>query len=146
MREAIDLGAALGTRSPVWAIAGDLAARVGNQREALEYFANGIDGLHRSRVRTVLGSVLGRVADLLADEDPEAAAILLGANDAFARDFANARHVIEAREHSSTVLETRLGETARDQLHAQGLAMNEDEAVTYAHTAIKRLLNRSTHT
>jgi predicted ATPase len=146
MREAIELGAPLGTRSQVWGMAGDLAVRLGNQYEALEYFTKAIDGLHRHHARTVLGSVLGRVADLLADEDPEAAAILLGANDAFAPDFALAQHVIEARERSSTMLETTLGETARDQLRAQGLAMDEDDAVTYAHAAIKKVLDRSTET
>jgi predicted ATPase/class 3 adenylate cyclase len=141
-REAVELSAASGVETPVWAIAGDLAARQGEHREALEFFTKAIDAFSWLGVRPVLGSLFGRVADLLADDDPEAAAVLLGAGDAFAPGFVQAPHVVEVRRHAVTTLETALGLPRRHELYAQGMVMNEEAAVAYAHAAISRSLGK----
>jgi len=139
VREAVELSR--GRRAPVWAIAGDLAARHGNQREALQFFAKAIDDLHWIGLRPVVGSVLGRVADLLADDDPEAAAMLYGAGDALAPEFVLAPHVVEARQQGTSTVQASIGGTRRGELHAQGMAMGEDDAIAYAHAAINRCLS-----
>jgi predicted ATPase/class 3 adenylate cyclase len=139
VREAIELSA--GTRTPVWAIAGDLATRHGNPRDALDFFSKAIDDLHWFGMRPVVGSVLGRVADLLADDDPEAAAVIYGAADALAPEFVLAPHVVEARQQATATLQASLGGTRPGELRAQGMAMDEDDAVAYAQAAINRCLS-----
>jgi hypothetical protein len=140
VREAVELSGT-GRHTPVWAIAGDLAARHGNQRDALEFFAKAIDDLHWIGVRPVVGSVFGRVADLLAGSDPEAAAVLYGAGDTLAPGFFLAPHVVEARQQATATLQASLGATLPAELRAQGMTMDEDDAIAYAHAAINRYLN-----
>ena len=55
-----------------------LAARDGDQRDALACSARGIDAFRWLGQRLALGTVLGRLADLLVDSDPEAAAVVQG--------------------------------------------------------------------
>jgi hypothetical protein len=102
------------------------------------------DDLHWIGLRPVVGSVLGRVADPLADDDPEAAAMLYGAGDTLAPEFVLAPHVVEARQRAAATLQASLGGTRRGELRAQGMAMDEDDAITYAHAhaAINRRLGQ----
>ena len=139
VREAVELSA--GTRTPIWAIAGDLTTRHGNRRDALEFFSKAIDDLHWFGMRPVVGSVLGRVADLLAGDDPEAAAVIYGAADTLAPDFVLAPHVVEARHQAAAAMQASIGEKRADELRAQGMAMDEDDAVAYAQAAINRCLS-----
>jgi hypothetical protein len=98
--------------------------------------------LHWIGLRPVVGSVLGRVADLLAGDDPEAAAILYGAGDTLAPEFVLAPHVVEARQQAAATLQASLGGTRRGELRAQGMAMDEDDAIAYTHAAINRCLGQ----
>jgi predicted ATPase len=139
VREAVELSGA-GTRTLAWAIAGDLTARHGNQRDALEFFAKAIDDMHWFGMRPVVGAMLGRVADLLAGSDPEAAAVLYGAGDTLAPGFFLAPHVVEARQQATATLQASLGATLPAELRAQGMAMDEHDAIAYAHAAINRYL------
>jgi predicted ATPase/class 3 adenylate cyclase len=138
-REALAL-ARMGANSPSWAIAGDLAARRGRYEEALQYMAKAIDTFHWLGNRTALATVIGRVGDLLADTDPEAAAVLQGAGDALAPGYAHAPHSLEARHHAIAIEDASLGGACRRELHDQGASMTDDEAATYAQAAITRSL------
>lgn len=78
-----------GESSLGWAQAGDLADRTGDRRAALEYFAKAIDTFHWLGLR-LFGTVLVRVACMLAEHAAEAAAVLHGAGHALDRDFTRA--------------------------------------------------------
>jgi hypothetical protein len=129
-----------GEHNLAWGIAGDLAARNGEQRDALAYFARAIDALHWQGNRIGVGTVLVRVADLLADHDPEATAVLQGAGETLAPGFKHAPHHVEAHERAITIVDATLGAECRHTLHAEGMAMNQPDAVNYANTAIARFL------
>jgi predicted ATPase/class 3 adenylate cyclase len=141
--EAVELSA-LRKRGPlgqVWAVAGYVASVHGNGRDALAFYAKALDELHWVGARTILGAVLRSVADLLADDDTEAAAVLHGAGDALAPEFVVPRDTAKAHEHALAALKTSLNESRRNQLQAQGAVMSEDHAVAYAHAAITRVLD-----
>ena len=87
-----------------------------------------------------LGLVFGRVATLLVDREPEAAAVLLGKGDALAADYAHARHHIEAVEHATELLDSSLGPARRHELYSHGVAISDAEAVECADAAIARYL------
>jgi predicted ATPase/class 3 adenylate cyclase len=125
-----------------WAVVGDIAASNDERLEALAYFDKGINVLYWMGNRTGLGTTLGRVAALIADDDPEEAALLLGAADAMASEFAHSRRHLDARRHADATLEMRIGTLGVAELHAQGETMSESEATQHAHTAISRLLHR----
>jgi predicted ATPase/class 3 adenylate cyclase len=129
-----------GERSVTWAIAGDLAARNGERREALAYTAKAIDDFYWLGQRMGLGTVIGRAGLLLLEVEPEAAAVLGGAGDAIAPGFAHAPHVMQERRDAIAALDTALGPTRHAELHAQGMTMNDADAVAYAHAAISRNL------
>jgi tetratricopeptide (TPR) repeat protein len=138
-RQAVELAPA-GSHTLASGIAGDLAARHGDQRDALAYFAKAIDASHWVGQRIGLGAVIGRVADLLADSDSETAAVLQGAADAITPGYAHAPHAEEAHQQAIATLETSLGTAGRQELYQQGMTMTDDEAVAYAHAAISRSL------
>jgi hypothetical protein len=121
-------------------MAGDLAARQGDQRGALEYFAKAIEDAHWLGQRPGLGTMIGRVGDLLADSDAAAAAVLLGAGDALAPGYAHAPHTLLARQQAIAALDKSLGAARREKLYQEGKAMSVDDAVAYTHTAIARRL------
>jgi predicted ATPase/class 3 adenylate cyclase len=123
-----------------WPIAGEIAANNGEHYEALEYFDRGLDALYWAGQRTGLGPVFGRVATLVADSDPEAAAILLGVSDALAPRFSHSPDHLAAREHVDRVLEGALGHDRRTELYANGSIMSDADAVRYAHQAIRHAL------
>jgi predicted ATPase/class 3 adenylate cyclase len=122
-------------------IAGDLAARNGEDREALEYFAAAARIMQWQSVRWGVGTVLVRTGTILAERDPEAATVLDGAGEALAPGFTHAPHTIEAREYAVARTVAVLGDDRRAELYARGLAMSDDDAVTYATEAINRYLS-----
>ena len=81
-----------------WAMAGDIAARVGELGEALVYFDRGIDSLYWLAQHVTIGIVISRVSDLLAERDPEAAAVLAEVGATRAPDFSHAPHTVAAHE------------------------------------------------
>jgi tetratricopeptide (TPR) repeat protein len=128
-----------GERSLAWAMAGDLAARQGDQRGALEYFAKAIDDAHWLANYPGLGTMIGRAGDLLADSNADAA-VLQGIGDALAPGYAHAAHTLAARQQAIATLDASLGAARREELYEEGKAMSLDDAVAYAHTAITRRL------
>jgi tetratricopeptide (TPR) repeat protein len=123
-----------------WSIAGDLAARHGDRRDALAYMDKAIDTFHWLGQRMPLGNIIGRVAGLLADRDPEAAAALQGAGDIRSSGFAHAPHTVEAEKNAIAIIDATIGETRRHELYAQGAAMTDTDTVAYAKAAITRTL------
>jgi predicted ATPase/class 3 adenylate cyclase len=143
LREAIELSARRkrGSRGPVWAVAGHVAAVQGNLRDALSFYAKALDELLWIGLRPVLGAVLRRVGDLLADDDVEAAAVLHGAGEALAPEFVVPPDTAAAHELALASLDASLDESRRNELYAQGAAMSEDHAVACAQAAISRILD-----
>jgi hypothetical protein len=124
-----------GERSYAWAVGGDLAVRNGEPTQALEYFMRSIDDMHWFGNRPILGLSIGRVADLIAESNAEAGAVLHGAADLLAPEFVQATHVIEARERAVAVETASLGAARRAQSYARGVSMDEDEIVAFAQAA-----------
>ena len=139
-REAVQLTRP-GERSLSWGIAGDLAARRGDDYEALQYMAKAIENSHWLGNRPGLGNVIGRVGDLLADTDPEATAVLHGVGDALAPGYSHAPHTVLSRDRAIAISEGSLGVARREELYNHGMEMTDDEAVDHALAAIKRRLS-----
>jgi predicted ATPase len=137
--EAVHL-AGSGERSLAWGIAGDLAARQGDQRHALEYFGRAMVNAHWLGNRTAIGTMIGSVSDLLAEPDPEASAMLQGAASAIVPRYAHAPHTLKARQQAIATLDASIGTARREELYKQGKAMTDDEAVAYTNAAINRRL------
>jgi predicted ATPase/class 3 adenylate cyclase len=121
-------------------ILAELAARNGETHEALEHFAVAIRMTHWQGIRFGVGTMLLRVGSMVADRDAEAAAVLDGAGEARAPEFAHAPHTVAAREQAIAMTVAALGEARRAELYARGSAMTDDEAVDYATAAIDRYL------
>jgi predicted ATPase/class 3 adenylate cyclase len=145
-REVVGLLGPEQTQTVVWAIAGDIAARNGQRLEALAYLDKNIEGLAWVGQRTGLGPVLALLGTVLADDDPEAAAVLLGAADSMAPAYAHARHHLDARKKANRTLEGLIGRARYEELHAQGEAMSHSDTVRYAHDAISRALDEHAST
>ena len=122
------------------AVAGDLAARNGENDEALQYFVGAARIMLWQSVLYGLGTVLVRIATVLADRDPEAATVLDGAGEALAPGFTHAPDTVVARERAVVMTVAELGEARRVELYARGLAMTGDEAVDYVTEAVGRYL------
>ena len=138
-REAVQL-IRPGEHSLAWGLAGDLAARQEDQREALQYMAKVDRDSHWLGSRIGVGTVISRVGDLLDESDPEATAVLQGAGDALAPGYGHAPHTVQRRQQAVATSEALLGATLREELYKQGMAMTDDEAVAYAEAAIARQL------
>jgi hypothetical protein len=80
------------------------------------------------------------VATVLADDDPETAALLFGTADALAPAIAHTSHNVKIREQATATLTKALGEARRAELYAHGTSMNDADATDRAHAAIKRVL------
>ncbi|MFI5047960.1 MAG: ATP-binding protein, partial [Acidimicrobiia bacterium] len=132
-----------------------VAARLRDWPVALEFAARAVPHLHWVRDRPQLAGVLNVVARAVADHDPEAAAVLQGASRRLAlADLSMAAGpapspaapgsgsglglVGELRRETTGMLDEALGSDRRRELRAEGEAMDEDQAVTYALDAIAR--------
>ncbi|MEX0663632.1 MAG: tetratricopeptide repeat protein [Acidimicrobiia bacterium] len=133
-----------GEHNTTHVFAGDLAARNGDHREAVGYFAKAIESFHWMGWRLPVGLTLGYVGVEIADDDPEAAAVLFGVCDALAPDYAHAPHFVEALAQANVALETTLGTARREELYAQGMKMSDIDAVDYGNAAITRFLSEDT--
>jgi predicted ATPase len=125
-----------------WAFAGDLAAQQGQVLEALGYFDKVFEAFRWFGQRVGMGVVLGRVGVLLADADPEAAAVLHGAGEMLVPSYSHAEHHVEARRQALEKLSASLGDARLAELQSQGAAMTDAEIIDYAHAAISRALTR----
>jgi predicted ATPase/class 3 adenylate cyclase len=125
-----------GEASLFWGIAGDIAARQGHRIEALTYLGRGVQDAHWLGYKPVVGNVLGWVAILLVDSDPEVAAELFGAADSLAHGYAHAPHFRKACEEASLALDRKLGAARRLHLFQRGEQMNPDEVVARTQVAV----------
>ena len=122
-------------------IAGNLAARNGRPHDAITYYARHIEWSHWVGERGTLGVVIASVAALLAESDPEAAAVLQGVSDAFTPGFRHAPNSADVGiDRSNTIIDSELGADRAAALRAQGTAMSYADAIAYAQTAIARYL------
>ncbi len=146
LRRALELAEASGSRGfgLQAAMAGGVAALNADRRQALEFYAAAIHDLHWTGIRPLLGAVLYTTNTLLALDSPRDAAILDGAPLTL-----SGRHMVtddqfwgRARQHADRALHDAVDAQHRDELAAQGAAMNDDQAVTYALTAIDRVLDQ----
>jgi hypothetical protein len=76
------------------------------------------------------------------NDDPEAAAVIYSAADTLAPEFVLAPHVVEARQQADSTLQASFGVKRPGELRAQGMAMDEDDAIAYAHAAINQCLGQ----
>jgi predicted ATPase/class 3 adenylate cyclase len=138
INEAIELNMLLGrTPGPMWGVASRIAARLGNRHEALRFLARGIEESHRIGARPVLRPMLRRAGDLLAPDDPEAAAILHGASEG-GTPFPQAE---DDHRQAVAILDRSLGATRRKKLNEQGERTDEDAGISLALDAIRRAAN-----
>jgi hypothetical protein len=141
-REVVTLLGPKQTQTVAWAIAGDIAARNGQRLEALAYLDKNIEGLAWVGQRTGLGPVLALVGTVLAEDDPDTAALLLGAADSMAPAYAHARHHLDARQQANRTIDAHIGTARYEELYAQGEAMSYPDTIRYAHEAISRALDK----
>jgi len=163
LAEALQLATTLGYESPgELQLAVFCAARLGAWPTLLR--AAGRVLHHHARAGTLplylLAAILNLVARGLAEDQPESAAMLQGAVGAVIRQLAPdvaapvsggasnendvAALVIEVRRDTTQLLTAALGEILLRELRAQGAAMDEAQAITYARTHIDDYLTTST--
>jgi len=123
-----------------YVFAGDLAARSGERRQAVAYFEKAVESFRWMGFGLPVGLTLGYVGEEIADDDPEAAAVLFGVCDSMAPGYAHAPHFVEALAQANTHLDATLGAARREELYAQGMKMNDIDAVDYGNAAITRFL------
>jgi predicted ATPase/class 3 adenylate cyclase len=124
------------------AIAAGITARRGDTRDALELFAAAMPDLRWLGQRLALGGVILTVSGLLVDQEPDAAAVLLGAAEALGGQSASA-YTVQQHEHAVEVLSAALDPPRRTELLAEGRAMDDAESTDYAVAVIKRILAQS---
>jgi predicted ATPase len=138
VRSALELAETAGIRglgTPT-AIAAGMAARRGDTTAALELFAAALPDLRWTGATLPIGGILGTLSGLLADRDPETAAVIQGAAERILGPHMPSRHSTEQYQHALAILDERLGPQRRTELNAHGYAMNETEATDYALAAI----------
>jgi predicted ATPase/class 3 adenylate cyclase len=136
LRESRELSAALGHHSAVdllWATA--IAFLLGDQAATLELGRRAIRGFQwASRIRMAL--VLYMVAGALLTTRPDAAAIILGAAEAY---------VVESPQFAalSSIVTASLGKDRARELRTRGADMDWDQAVAYTLTQITQALSET---
>jgi predicted ATPase/class 3 adenylate cyclase/tetratricopeptide (TPR) repeat protein len=136
MNEAIELNMLLGrTPGPMWGVASRIAENLGNHLDALRFLARAIEQSHRMGARPVLRPMLRRAGDLLAPDDPEAAAILHGAGEG----GMPSPQTEDDHRQAVAILDRSLGATRRNKLNEQGERTDEDAAISLALDAMRRV-------
>jgi predicted ATPase/class 3 adenylate cyclase len=136
--EAIELSLLLGrTPGPMWGTASRIAACLGNRHDALRFLGRAIEESHRIGTRPVLRPLLRRAGDLLAEDDPEAAAILHGAGEG---GMPSPQSEDDHRQ-AIAILDASLGGIRRKKLNEQGERTDEDTAISLALDAIRRVVD-----
>ncbi len=136
LRESLELSTALGYQSAldhVWAAG--IAFLVNDRTATLELGRRAIRALQRGGDRLLMGFILHMIAGALAATQPEAAAMIQGAAEAYV-----AESPIFARLFSLIVTEA-LGEERARELRARGADMDWDQAVAYTLTQTTQALN-----
>jgi predicted ATPase/class 3 adenylate cyclase len=114
------------------AIAAGMAARRGDTTAALELYAAALPDLRWTGASFPIGGILGTLSGLLADRDPEGAAVIQGAAERLVGTHMPSQHSEEQYQHGRAILDECLSPQRRAELNARGRAMNETEATDYA--------------
>jgi predicted ATPase/class 3 adenylate cyclase len=123
------------------AIAAGMASRRGYTRRALELFAAALADLGWDGAPPPLtDGILGTVCGLVANEEPEAGAILQGAADRMLGSNMPSEYSAEMYRRATVLLDDRLGPDRRAALNARGRAMDETESTDFALATIERVL------
>jgi predicted ATPase/class 3 adenylate cyclase len=136
LRESLELGTALGYQSAldlVWAVG--IAFLLDDRTSTLELGRSAIRGLQGGGERLGMGFVLHAVAGVLATTQPEAAAIIQGAAEAYVVEPPNFARLI------SLIVTEALGEERARELRARGADMDWDQAVAYTLAQTTQALN-----
>jgi hypothetical protein len=126
---------------PIHGMLGDVAERLGDRRLALEYFALGMDEAEWLGWTEVLGRLHRRIALLIVDDDPEAAAVLLGAGLARSAGSRLTGRAMDAQDRGIDELAATLGADRSRELQARGAAMDDHTVGALAHTAVAHALS-----
>jgi predicted ATPase/class 3 adenylate cyclase len=122
------------------AIAAGMAARRGDTTAALELYAAALPELRWLGQRLVIGGILGALSGLLADRDPESAAVIHGAAEGIIGPNMPSEHSANEYQRAVALLDDHLGPQRRTELNAHGRAMDETEGTDYALAAIEHTL------
>jgi hypothetical protein len=126
---------------PVHSILGDVADRLGDRRQALEFFAIGMEEQHWLGNSEMVGRMLRRIGLRLVDHDPDAAALTIGAGTAFSHGWTLTTRVVEDQQRGIEALNAVLGADRCAELLDRGAAMDEHDAVVEARAAAARTLS-----
>jgi hypothetical protein len=136
LRESLELSKALGYQNRidhVWATG--IAFFLNDRTVTLELGRNAIHALQRGGDHLLMGMTLHVIAGALAAIQPEAAAIIQGAAEAYVAESPNFAQPI------SMIVTEALGEERARELRARGAEMGWDEAVAYTLTQTTQALN-----
>jgi predicted ATPase/class 3 adenylate cyclase len=143
INEAIEINERLGRRAGLLsATAGHIAFRLGRRDDALRLSIGAIDDARQVGAWPIVAPMLKRVGDLLAAEDPETAAVLHGAG----QGGIPSPHLDDEHAKAVAGIDTALGEARRLELNARGEAMNQEDAVALAITAVESIAGTSPRT
>jgi hypothetical protein len=135
LRESLELSTALGYQSwvdHVWAAG--IAFLLNDPTATLELGRKAIGALQRGGERILMGFLLHMIAGTLAATQPEAAAMIQGAAEAYAAVSPNFAPI-------SLIVPEALGEERARELRARGAEMDWDQAVAYTLTQTTQALN-----
>jgi tetratricopeptide (TPR) repeat protein len=136
LRQSLELSTALGYKSwldHVWAVG--IAFLVNDRTATLELGGSAIGALQRGGDRLMMGFVLHFIAGTLAASQPEAAAMIQGAAEAYVAELPTI-----ARPFSLIATEA-LGEERARELRARGADMDWDQAIAYTLAQTTQALN-----
>ena len=134
LRESLELSTALGSQGALSPRAAALASFVNDRTATLELGSRAIRALQPGGDRPRMGWVLHPIAGALAATQPEAAAMIQGAAEAYVAVPPN------FAPFSLIVTET-LGEERARELRARGADMDWDQTVAYTLTQTTQALN-----
>jgi predicted ATPase/class 3 adenylate cyclase len=127
MREGLELSESLGYgRARDLVCATGIASRLDDRPATLDLAIRALRSLQRSGDRLLMGITLQKIAGALAASKPDAAAIVLGAAEAYVIE--SSKVVLRVR----AAVETALTEEDYAALHARGARMEWDAAVDFA--------------
>ena len=135
LRESLELSTALGYQGALdllWAAG--LAFLLNDRTATLELGRSAIRALQRGGDRLLMGNTLDMIAGTLAATQPEAAAIIQGAAEAYMAESPTIAPI-------SLIVTEALGEERARELRARGADMDWDQAVAYTLTQTTQTLN-----
>jgi predicted ATPase/class 3 adenylate cyclase len=136
LRESLELSTALGHQGALLLVRATALALFVNDRTAtLELGSRAIPALQPGGDRPRMGWVLHTIAGALAATQPEAAAIIQGAAEAYVAESPTLAPLI------SLIITEALGEQRARELRALGAEMDWDQAVAYTLTQTTQALN-----